>query len=78
MIMPNLDKTGPLGEGLLTGRKRGFCHDKQTEKSENNPQENRETRYGFGFKRGFLRGNQGKGQRGRNRGSGRGFARKNI
>jgi len=25
--MPNLDRTGPLGEGSLTGRKRGRCRD---------------------------------------------------
>jgi hypothetical protein len=60
--MPNLDGTGPLGQGKMTGRRRGRCRDKQTaqaEKSENKPVENNESVYGFG------RG-------GRSRGGGRG------
>jgi hypothetical protein len=28
--MPNLDKTGPKGEGPLTGRKKGNCVDENT------------------------------------------------
>jgi hypothetical protein len=48
--MPNLDGTGPLGQGKMTGRRRGRCRDKQTaqiEKSENKSVENNERVYGF-------------------------------
>ncbi len=74
--MPNLDGTGPMGQGPITGRKRGRCNDKQTEKSENKPLENKETKYGLGFRREFPKGNQVRGQGSRNRRSGKGFGRK--
>lgn len=28
--MPNFDRTGPQGQGPMTGRKRGRCRDTQT------------------------------------------------
>lgn len=49
--MPNLDGTGPLGQGKMTGRRRGRCRDKQTsqaEKSQNKLVENNESVFGFG------------------------------
>ncbi len=33
--MPNFDGTGPLGQGTMTGRRRGRCWNKQTETNKN-------------------------------------------
>ncbi len=48
--MPNLDKTGPRGQGPLTGRGRGRCRSSRIEKSEtgNENVENNEIVYGLG------------------------------
>lgn len=49
--MPNLDKTGPNGQGPLTGRRRGRCRDTesvQNVKTENQPDEIKEVIYGVG------------------------------
>ena len=49
--MPNFDRTGPQGQGSMTGRKRGRCRDIQTsqnEKSENQSAENKEVVSGLG------------------------------
>jgi hypothetical protein len=54
--MPDLDGTGPLGKGPLTGRKRGHCRDMQTERADN-----QSTGYGLGFRKGNRKGNQGRG-----------------
>jgi len=59
--MPNFDRTGPLGQGPLAGRGRGFCrYTAQTEKTSEQSAENKEVIYGVG------RG-------GRPRGGGRGY-----
>jgi hypothetical protein len=34
--MPRMDGTGPMGEGRMTGRKRGPCSEGNTEKIEDN------------------------------------------
>ncbi len=44
--MPRGDRTGPLGEGPMTGLKRGRCADSETARGLG----------GFGFGRGFGRG----------------------
>lgn len=67
--MPNYDRTGPQGEGSLTGRQMGKCNpeNKDTEPDDSTP--------GQGFQNRF-RGGQEMGQgRGRGRGLGRGFGR---
>ncbi|MBU1299461.1 MAG: DUF5320 domain-containing protein [Bacteroidetes bacterium] len=49
--MPNLNGTGPQGQGAMTGRRRGRCRDTQTmqiEKSESQTAENKEVVYGVG------------------------------
>jgi hypothetical protein len=49
--MPNLDRTGPNGQGPLTGRKRGRCRDAETVqnvKTENQSGETKEVIYGVG------------------------------
>lgn len=81
--MPNLDGTGPLGQGAMTGRRRGRCKDTktaQTEKTSEQSAENKEVVYGLGrggrprggggFANRFGGGGAGKGQ---GRGRGRGF-----
>ncbi len=80
--MPNLDGTGPLGQGPMTGRRRGRCRDTQTiqtEKATEQSSENKEVVYGLG-RGGRPRGGGGFGNRfggpagkGRGRGRGRGF-----
>ena len=70
--MPNLDGTGPQGQGTMTGRKRGHCNDtktKQTEKSENKSTENKEVAAWLG-RGGRPRGGGGFGN---GRGARRGF-----
>lgn len=64
--MPNLDRTGPMGEGERTGRGRGRCIDEGTE---NYPQRG----YGYGRGRGRGPGRGPGGGRGFGRGGGRGF-----
>ncbi len=62
--MPNLDGSGPLGQGKMTGRRRGRCRDRQitkTEKSETKSVDNNKSVYGLG-----RRGGRGRGQGGRN------------
>jgi hypothetical protein len=49
--MPNLDKTGPQGQGAMTGRKIGRCQNNQTlqiEKSESQTSVNDNIVYGLG------------------------------
>lgn len=56
--MPNLDGTGPFGQGKMTGRRRGHCRDKQTaqtEKSKKQFVENNESVYEIA-RRGRTRG----------------------
>mgnify|MGYP002867857178 CR=1 FL=1 len=70
--MPNLDGTGPQGQGPLTGRRRGRCRDSEKSESKRND-ENRDAIYGLG-RGGKPRGGGGfsKGQgQGRRRGFGR-------
>ncbi len=40
--MPNLDRTGPLGQGAMTGGRRGSCRTNRTEQSSNNSDASRE------------------------------------
>ena len=83
--MPNLDGTGPQGQGTLAGRRRGRCRDTQTtltEKSQNQTPETADVIYGlgrgvrprgggFGFGGGF--GYRFSGGNRRGQGRGRGF-----
>jgi hypothetical protein len=84
--MPNFDKTGPKGQGAMTGRKRGRCKDTQAtqiEKTSDQAAENKEVVYGLG-RGGKPRGGGGLGNRsggggkgnGQGRGRGRGFGGK--
>ena len=66
--MPNLDQTGPMGQGKLTGRGLGNC--KRTGDTE--PQNNFPGR-GFGRNRGFGMGCQRRFGRGRG-----GFIQNNV
>lgn len=75
--MPNFDRTGPQGQGVLTGRKRGRCNNTQTaqtEKKTDQPTENKIIEYGIG-RGGEPRGEAGFGNRfgGGDRGRGRRF-----
>ena len=80
--MPNLNGTGPQGQGAMTGRKRGRCKNNQTlqtEKTTEQTAENKEVVYGLG-RGGRPRGGGGMGNRfgggsgkGQGRGRGRGF-----
>lgn len=79
--MPNFDRTGPQGQGSMTGRKRGRCKDTQTtqtEKSTEQTADNKEVVYGLG-RGGRPRGGGGLGMgsgKGQGRGRGRGFGNK--
>ena len=79
--MPNFDKTGPKGQGAMTGRKRGRCNDTktaQTEKSKEQSSENKEVVSGLG-RGGKPRGGGGFGKgggKGQGRGRGKGFGGK--
>ncbi|MFH1195826.1 MAG: DUF5320 domain-containing protein [bacterium] len=79
--MPNLDRTGPQGQGAMTGRRRGRCANTQTLQTEKSDAQTVETKEeilglgrggrprgggGFGFGGGGGRKRQG-------RGRGRGF-----
>ena len=72
--MPGIDKTGPAGQGSMTGRRMGAC-------ASNNYPENDERFYGGrGFGRGFRGGfahNRGMGQ-GYGMGYRQGFRNKNF
>ena len=81
--MPGFDKTGPMGQGPLTGRKRGRCRDNQTilkeKTSEDTIKNKEEVLYGLG-RGGRPRGGGRMGNRfgggfgkGGGRGRGRGF-----
>ena len=79
--MPNLDGTGPSGQGALTGRRRGRCRENQTaqiEKTSDQTAENKEVVYGLG-RGGKPRGGGGLGNRsgggGKGNGQGRGRRR---
>lgn len=50
--MPRGDKTGPMGQGMMTGRKMGNCADNNTQGSMTG------LGFGCGFRRGFGRGNR--------------------
>lgn len=67
--MPNLEGTGPLGQGKMAGRRLGRCRDKQTtqtEKSEIKYVENNESVYGFGRGGRSCGGGRGRGPGSRN------------
>lgn len=76
--MPNFDRTGPKGQGAMTGRKKGRCNEAKTastEKSTEQSAENKEVVYGLG-RGGKPRGGGGLGKgggKGQGRGRGRGF-----
>ena len=73
--MPQLDKSGPMGQGSQTGRKQGNCSSNENETVENTP---RGRRMGRGLKNRMNNDTEsasvfGRGQgRGRNAGKGRG------
>lgn len=81
--MPNLDQTGPLGQGPMTGRRMGRCTNygayKQNtsfnnDQNENLPDDFQKQNYlkGYGRALGLRRGlGFGRGRRGRGRGMGR-------
>ncbi len=77
--MPNLDRSGPKGEGPLTGRRRGRCRDKESSTKESTESvdfvygRGRGGRPGGGGRFGF---GGGRGRRGRGRGFGRGYGRR--
>lgn len=69
--MPNLDGTGPQGQGSLSGRKRGRCTGTEKADTQNQSSENKEVIYGLG-RGGIPRGGRGfrqeqKGQQGQGR-----------
>jgi len=68
--MPRGNKTGPTGNGPMTGRAQGYCTGNNQPGFTNN-QSNSEQGYGRGFRSGFA-GGLGRGQ---GRGFGRGFGR---
>jgi len=69
--MPNLDGSGPQGQGPLTGRRRGISRDSEKSESLKKPEESREVIYGLG-RGGKPRGGGGFGKgQGRRRGYGR-------
>jgi len=79
--MPGFDKTGPMGQGPMTGRKMGKCTNygagkkSQIKNPNENPfdnEDNNSENMNFGFGRG--RGGRGFGF---GRGKGRGFGRRN-
>lgn len=80
--MPGFDKTGPQGQGSMTGRRMGRCSGriKDTDKPENlTPGEentdSQESQPGRGLGRGYI-GGAGRGRgRGQGRGQGRGMRR---
>jgi len=65
--MPDYDRTGPSGEGPLTGRKRGRCGGSLSE--QNKKEDDSGSGRRFGFRR--SRGNNGRGRRRGEQGSGR-------
>lgn len=76
--MPGLDKTGPFGEGPMTGRRMGRCTNfgafqqnknnaSEHETNENFPDNTQGQGLGFGFGRGRGRGRGGRGMGRRNR-----------
>ncbi len=83
--MPNFDRTGPIGQGAMTGRRRGRCRDTQTTQksnTENQFAENNNVFYGLG-RGGRPRGGGGFQNHfnagfcnGQGRGQGRGFGNK--
>ena len=70
--MPNLDGTGPQGQGPLTGRRRGRCRDSEKSESKRND-EKRDVIIGLG-RGGRPRGGGGLGK-GQGQGRRRGFGR---
>lgn len=68
--MPNLNGTGPQGEGPLTGRRRGRCKDTEKSETHMNPSEIKDVIYGLGRGGRPRGGGLGKGQ-GRRKGFGR-------
>jgi len=69
--MPNLNGTGPMGQGPMTGKAMGYC----AENSSVNVNPN--FGLGLGLRRGFGRGG-GRGIAGRGMGLGRGFRWKQV
>jgi len=63
VIMPGRDKTGPEGNGPLTGRKLGQCNDKE------NNDDNTRDEYGRGRGRGIFGRRRGRRGRGRKNGN---------
>jgi len=73
IIMPRFNRTGPRGEGPMTGRQMGKCTDYGADRkgfAEETSVENMNTNEGRGMGRGL---GLGRGRRGGGRGMGRGF-----
>ncbi len=79
--MPGFDKTGPQGQGAMTGRRRGRCVNNQTTQTDKTTENNAEVKdvvYGLG-RGGRPRGGGGMGNRfggGAGKGQGRGRGRR--
>lgn len=72
--MPGFDQTGPMGQGPLTGRRRGRCRDTQTTQTEKTSGQNIESKEVLGLGRsGRPRGGAGFGK-----GGGRGGRRRGL
>ncbi|HSL88408.1 MAG TPA: DUF5320 domain-containing protein [Ignavibacteriaceae bacterium] len=67
--MPNLDGTGPQGQGPLTGRRRGRCRDSEKSEAQQKAEKSGEVIYGLG------RGGRPKGGGGFGKGHGQGRRR---
>lgn len=71
--MPNLDGSGPQGQGPLTGKRRGHCRDSEKSVALKKAEENSEVIYGLG-RGGRPRGGGGFGK-GQGHGRRKGFGR---
>jgi hypothetical protein len=65
--MPNLNQTGPEGQGPATGRKMGKCANAGGEKTGNPPTENPPKKIGRGLGLGRRAGGHGQGKGKQNR-----------
>ena len=75
--MPGFDRTGPQGQGPMTGRRMGRCNPETQPKDSDTPANNAEEfkdKGWFGYGRGFGRG-RGMGRGFRHGFGGRGFGR---
>lgn len=69
--MPGGDKTGPFGDGPMTGRQMGICGQRRNQPNDNVPEYY--SGQGMGCRRRFGRGRGNQGGRGNGRGFGRNY-----